>query len=51
MYAVIGEGLSSEAEELVTHFLVTCNDKASVVAAKYLTYREVPIAAVTAFKG
>ena len=41
-YTVRGEGLLSEldVEELVTHFVVTCNDEASISAAKSMTFEE-----------
>ena len=32
--------MSSELEELVTQFVVMCNDKASVAVAKSVTYGE-----------
>ena len=47
VYAVGGEGSSSKVEELVTHFIVMCDDEASVAAAKSVTYREGLSAAVT----
>ena len=37
-YAVRGEGLSIKVEDLVTHFVVTCDDEASADAAKSVTY-------------
>ena len=37
-YTGKGGGLSSEIQELVTNFFVTCNDKVSVGAAKFVTY-------------
>ena len=40
MYAVIGEGLSSEVEELVTYLVVTYDNEASVTASRYVTYGE-----------
>ena len=40
-YAVRGEGLCIELEELViAHFVVTCDDNSSVVAAKSVRYGE-----------
>ena len=33
--------LSSEVEELVMHFVVTCDDKYSMTAAKSVTHGEV----------
>ena len=50
-YALIGEGSSSEAEELVMHFFVTCDDEASVTAANSMTYEEELSAAVEFFEG
>ena len=49
-YAVRREGFSSEVEDLVMHFIVTCNDEVSVAADKSLTYREVLIASVAVLK-
>ena len=34
----MGGGLSSEVEELVTHFVVTCDDKAYIDADQSVTY-------------
>ena len=50
-YALRGEGSSSEAEELVMHFFVTCDDEASVTAANSMTYEEELSAAVEFFEG
>ena len=33
------EGLPSEVEELVTHFVLTCYDKAYIDAAQSVTYK------------
>ena len=38
MYLLMGEGFPSEVEELVTHFVLTCKDKAYVDAAQSVTY-------------
>ena len=38
---------SIEVEELITHFIVTCYDKAVVTADKYVRYREGLSSAVT----
>ena len=38
VYILIGEGLPSEVEERVTHFVRTCNEKASVDVAQSVTY-------------
>ena len=46
MCAGRGGGLSREIQELVTHFVVTCNNEASVAAAKSATYVEVRRASV-----
>ena len=43
------EGLSSDLEDLVTHFVVACNVKASATADKSMQYGEVLIAAVICF--
>ena len=40
VYAVKGEVLSTEVEELIVHFIVTYNDKASTTAAKSVPYIE-----------
>ena len=32
--------MSSEVDELVTHFIVMCDDKSSVAAAKSVTHRK-----------
>ena len=37
VYILMGGGLPSDVEELVTHFVVTCDDKASVDAAQSVT--------------
>ena len=50
-YIVIGEGLLSEVEELVTHLIVMYNEKASVAAVKSVTYGEGMISAITFLKG
>ena len=49
VYAVRGKGLLIKVQVIVTHFVVTCNDEASVDAAKSVTYREACYAAVTFF--
>ena len=51
-YIVRGEGLFSKVdlEELVTHFVVKCNDEASIAAAKSMTYEEVLSTAINFFK-
>ena len=49
-YAVRGEVLSIEVKEIVTHFIVTCNDDASVTADKSMTCGEVLRAAVAFFR-
>ena len=49
MYVVRGEGTSSEAEEFVMHFIVPCDDEASVAAAQSVTYGEGYGAAITFF--
>ena len=38
MYVLMGEGVPIEVEELGTHFVVTCDDKAYVDAAQSMTY-------------
>ena len=48
-YAVRGEGLSSEVEDLVMHSVVTCKHEASTTAAKSITHREGLSEAVTIF--
>ena len=48
-YAVRGKGSPSKVEELITYFVVTCNDEASGDAAKYVTYREVQRASFVFF--
>ena len=49
MYAVRAEGLLRDIQELVMHFIVTCDDEASVTAAKPVTYREEMNVAVVFF--
>ena len=39
--------MSIKVEELITHFIAELNGKASVTAAKYVTYREGLSSAVT----
>ena len=46
-YAVRLEGLPSEVEDLVMHFILMCDNKASVTAARSVMYGEGPRAAVT----
>ena len=41
--------MSSEVEELVTHFITTCDDESSVAAAKSVTYGKELRAAVAFF--
>ena len=50
-YTVIWEGSSIEVEEIVLHFVVKCNVKSSVSAAKSVVYVEVRSAAVSFFWG
>ena len=38
VYVLMGEGLPSEVEEIVTHFVRTCNEKACVDADQSVTY-------------
>ena len=38
MYILMGRGFPSEVEEPVTHFVVTCDDKAYVATAHSVTY-------------
>ena len=38
VYKVRGKGLSIEVEEIVTHFIVTCDDEASITEDKSMTY-------------
>ena len=40
MHTVRGEVLSSELEDLVVHFVLTCNEKASVTEATSVMYGE-----------
>ena len=54
MYLLMGEGFPSEVEELVTHFVLTCKDKAYVDAAQSVTYgnlRGTSIALVSRVRG
>ena len=37
----------SEVKDLVTHFIMTCDDKFSIAVAKYVTYSEGLRATVT----
>ena len=37
VHAMIGEGLLSKVKEVITHFIVMCNDEAYVTASKSLT--------------
>ena len=50
-YAVISEGALRKLEELVTQFIVTCNDKSSVAEANYVMYGDGLRVAVAFFKG
>ena len=47
MYAVRGEGSFSEVQELITQFIVTFDDKASVDEDKSMAYGEGQREAVT----
>ena len=38
MYTFRGEGSLCELEDLVTHFIMTCDDEPSMSAAKSVTY-------------
>ena len=44
------EVLSSEIEDFITHFIVTCDDKSSLAAAKSLMYEKGLRAAIAFFK-
>ena len=46
-YAVRGKGSPSKVEELITYFVVTCNDEASVAEDKSGTYFEGLITAIS----
>ena len=39
-YVVMGEGFSSEVEEIIMHFIVTSDDEASVAVDMFVAYRE-----------
>ena len=49
-YTVIGKVLLSEVEELIMHFVVMCNDKASNDTAKSAAYGEGLIVSVQFLK-
>ena len=46
-----GEVLSRYVEKLTMNFVVTCDDEASITAAKSMTYGEELIVAVNFLKG
>ena len=49
MYVVREKGIFREVEEIVTHFIVTCDDESSLAAPKSVSYIKGLRAAVAFF--